>query len=234
MAAGDGGPLAAPFALQVYVWCAGISVTSLLVADFVGAKFFAYPVHVGGWQLQHSVGMLTFPLTFLITDLVNEYFGGRGARRIAYLSFGMGGLAYLALVIAQAMPVAKESPVSQAQFDAVFGPARGIYLASLLAYLAGQLCDILVFRVFKRWTGERLLWLRATGSTIFSQMIDSFVITSIFLWGQGVLSDGSPVTWSFVLATAATGYVLKFLMAIATTPLIYLAHALLRPRLRPV
>jgi uncharacterized integral membrane protein (TIGR00697 family) len=178
--------------------------------------------------------MLTFPLTFLLTDVVNEYFGARGARRIAFLSFAMGALTYLAIVAAQALPVAANSPVSQTDFDRVFGAARGIYLASLVAYLAGQLCDIAVFRLAKRLTGQRLLWLRATGSTVVSQLVDSFVITSLFLWGQGVMSDGTPVTWQLVQEIAWNGYGLKFALALATTPLIYAAHALLRPRLRPI
>jgi uncharacterized integral membrane protein (TIGR00697 family) len=227
------GPRGERLAQDVYLACAGLSVTALLVADFLGPKFFDYG-DVLGWQLRHSAGMLAFPLTFLVTDVVNEYYGAAGARRIALLSFAMGAASWLAIVAAQAMPVAADSPVSQADFERVFGAARSVYVASLIAYLAGQLCDIAVFRAVKRLTGQRLLWLRATGSTVVSQLVDSFVITSLFLWGQGVMSDGTVVTWDMVWRTALTGYGLKFALALATTPLIYLAHALLRPRLRPV
>ena len=228
--AGQGG-----FAQNVYLACAGLSVTALLVADFLGPKFFDFGT-VWGRPLIHSAGMLTFPLTFLLTDVVNEYFGARGARRIALLSFAMGAVSYLAIVAAQALPPAApdQSPVGHEDFDRVFGAARSVYLASLVAYLAGQLCDIAVFRAAKRLTGQRLLWLRATGSTVVSQLVDSFVISSLFLWGQGVMSDGTPVRWEFVWQTAWNGYGLKFALALATTPLIYAAHALLRPRLRPM
>jgi uncharacterized integral membrane protein (TIGR00697 family) len=209
-------------AQRLYLWITGIFVTCLLVADLIGSKLFT--VRVLGYEVSHSVGMLAFPVTFVLTDLLNEYYGKHATRRVVFIGFACAALTFLFLQLGQMIPVASFSPVSQPEFDSVFGNARRMYIASLAAYLVGSLLDIFVFGVLKRVTRGKLLWLRATGSTVVSQLIDSFVVTTIYFASLGTLGDGTPVTAKFIAARAVTGYVLKFVIAIGLTPAIYAGH----------
>ncbi len=233
---------------KVYLWLAAISVTSLLVADFMGVRLFRIPLgfsfHVP-WQdapidaIQHTCGMLTFPITFLLTDLINEYYGKEAARRVVYLGFAMGGLSFLVMNIALSMPY-WDVPfnVPNKSFQDVFANSRVMYVASLAAFLVGNLLDVLMFAWIKRLTGDRLVWLRATGSTIISQFIDSFIVTYLaFSLGRNLFpTDAAAMPMHEVLKTATTGYMLKFVIAIASTPIIYLGRWLLQTKfaMRPV
>lgn len=214
---------------RVYVWLTGVFVASLLVADVVGIKLFRLDFRLG--TVEHTCGMLTFPVTFLLTDLVNEYYGRRGARRLTYIGLGMGAYVFAVLNIAQAMPYLPASyNVSKEHFDAVFGSAKVMYVASLCAFLVGQLCDITIFGFLKRVTAGRMVWLRATGSTVISQAIDSFVVTLLaFKVGREVFPDAGnpPAPLGDILKIAATGYTLKFAVAIGITPLIYLGRSVM-------
>lgn len=215
----------------LYVWLAGAMTAGLLVSDVLGVKVFDVTLFQGGLvegfplldgHLAHTCGMLTFPLTFLITDLVNDYYGRKAARRLTWLALAMGFGAFLCINASLALPrLPADWNVSDPAFEAVFGTARWMYVASLAAYTVGQMFDIWLFAVFKRLTGGRMIWLRATGSTVFSQMFDSLVVSSLYF---GAVQKQPPLT---VLKFAATGYVLKFLLAVAVTPLIYAGHSVI-------
>lgn len=214
-------------AQTVYLWLTALSVAALLIADITGVKLFAF--NVAGLTIKHSCGMLTFPITFLLTDLVNEYYGKKAARRIIWIGFAMGAFVWCVVRATLSMPrwdvpfnVAPES------FEAVFQSSQIMYFASLLAYLTGSMCDIAVFGWLKRLTGGKMVWLRATGSTVISQMLDSLVVTFFGLSvGRMLLGGGNPMPLSEVPSTAATGYMLKFAIAIALTPLIYAGRAVM-------
>ncbi len=221
-------PRAFTGAQKVYLWLAMIFVASLLIADIVGIKLFRIPLPFtlfGFDAIEHTCGMLTFPITFLLTDLVNEYYGPRAARRITWLGLAAALFVFGVINIAQAMPYL-DAPynVRPEQFDAIFGSAKVMYIASLCAYLVGQLSDIAVFGFLKRLTGQRLVWLRATGSTVISQFIDSFIVSYLaFSLGRQIFADQAlpPAPVSAIPGIAITGYTLKFTLAIAITPLIY-------------
>lgn len=216
---------------RLYMWLAGIFVTSLLVADITGSKFFHIHLFtVGGFDfVTHSCGMLSFPITFLLTDLINEYYGKKGARRITYLGLAMAGLAFTLIYAARKMPVAAESPLPDDVFNQVFAMSNRLYIASLTAYLVGQLADIWLFGVIKKLTRGKMVWLRATGSTVVSQAIDSFLVTFILFYGNPK-ADGSVEPFPSILKIAATGYILKFLIAIVLTPAIYAGRRFIRVR----
>jgi len=230
----DAGSLSTP--QKLYLWLASISVTSLLVADFMGVRLFRIPLgfsfHVP-WQdapidaIQHTCGMLTFPITFLLTDLINEYYGKKAARRVVWLGFAMGGLSFLVMNVSLWMPY-WDVPfnVPNKSFEDVFANSRVMYIASLAAFLVGNLLDVRMFAWIKRLTGDRFVWLRATGSTIISQFIDSFIVTWLaFSVGRALFpTDAAAMPFDEVLKTAATGYMLKFVIAIASTPVIYLGR----------
>ncbi len=213
---------------RVYIWLAAVFVASIMIADITGSKFFHFDLFtvtlpfVGSYNfVTHSVGMFSFPITFLLTDLVNEYYGRSGARRLTYIGLAMSGLAFTLIFLARKAPVSDISPIPQPAFDAVFGMSNRLYVASLTAYLAGQMSDIWLFGVFKRLTGNRMIWLRATGSTVFSQMIDSFLVTAILFAATTNPKTHTAYTWHEIMETAATGYILKFVIAIGLTPFIY-------------
>lgn len=216
---------------RVYVVLTAVFVTTLLVADITGSKFFYVPLfEIGSFRfVTHSVGMLAFPVTFLLTDLINEYYGARAARQVTYIGLGCAALSFLLILAARMMPVAPESPIPQETFDRVFGMSNRLYIASLTAYLCGQLADIQVFGLLKRLTGGRHVWLRATGSTILSQALDSLLVTWILFAGNAG-ADGTIPTTPVILRIAATGYVLKFLLALGLTPVIYAGRWILRER----
>lgn len=213
---------------QVYLWLSALFVTALLVANVVGVKLFRFDVGLLGWNIpiEHTVGMISFPLTFLLTDLLNEYYGKRAARRVTYIAFAMGFVAYLIYYLSRIIPIMEGIPgtATREAFENIFGAASLMYLASLGAFLAGSLLDIVLFAAFKRWTGGRLVWLRATGSTVISQLIDSFVITILFFQVAQKLTGSEAASFEFVIRTALTGYILKFVIAIVLTPGIYLGR----------
>ena len=207
----------------------------MLFRSIVGVKLFRIPLPftVFGYDaIEHTCGMITFPVTFLLTDLVNEYYGPRAARQLTYVGFAAATYVFLILNIAQALPYL-DAPynVSPDEFNGIFGSAKIMYVASLSAYLVGQLSDIAIFGMLKRATGERLIWLRATGSTVISQFIDSFIVSYLaFSLGREIFPDpanpAAPI--SAIPAIAVTGYALKFVLAIAVTPLVYLGRRMMK------
>jgi uncharacterized integral membrane protein (TIGR00697 family) len=226
----------------VYLWLTVLFVSSLLVADVLGVKLFRIPLGFSfsvPWQdgsidaIQHTCGMLTFPITFLITDLINEFYGKRAARRVVWIGFAAGGFVFIVMNIALGMPH-WEVPfnIPEKSFEDVFSNSRVMYIASLSAYLVGSFSDIAIFGWLKRITGGRRVWLRATGSTVVSQMIDSFIVTWLaFSVARSVLGGDVPaMPMGEVLKTAATGYLLKFFIALGLTPIIYLGRWLMRER----
>ena len=196
---------------------AGLFITALLVGDIIGGKLFA----VGGTTL--SVGIIPFPITFLLTDLLNEFYGKRTARVVTWVGFGMAVFAFTIITIAVLLPfsdvtrAADWKGVTQPAFDAVFAGSQRILIASMVAYLFAQFADIWVFNKVKTATHGRLLWLRATGSTLVSQLIDTAVIQTL-AW-QGTLDA------STLIGLIASSYGVKVLVAGGLTPVISLGHA---------
>lgn len=197
---------------RLYIWICGVFVSALITGDLIGSKFF----RIGGIDL--SVGMIPFPLTFVLTDVVNEFYGKSGARRLTFVGLGMAVFVFAIVNLAIYLPVSPESPMSQQVFAQAFGWSSRLYVASLTAYVIGQMLDIWVFQVFRRFAHDRFLWLRATGSTVISQLIDTLVVNFVLLSGKKPLS--------FILTVAKNGYVTKLIIAIAVTPLIYLIRKL--------
>lgn len=210
---------------RLYLWLTALFVTCLLLANILGVKLFKFELAIGESRLpiEHTVGMLTFPITFVLTDLLNEYFGQKAARRVTYVGFAMGLLAFVLILVARRFPTLEGIPgtATNAAFENIFGSAALMYLASMVAFLLGSLLDIWLFGFFKRLTGGRAVWLRATGSTVVSQLFDSFVITFVFFVVLQRLTGGEAAPLAFVVKTALTGYVLKFALSVLLTPVIY-------------
>ena len=199
---------------RFFVWLTAFFVAALVTGDFVGGKFFIVAGHT------FSAGIIPFPLTFVLTDIVNEFYGTHGARRLTFVGLGAAVFVWAIITLSLSLPTSPESPIPDGVFRGAFGTSARLYVASLMAYLIGQLLDISIFIVLRRMTGHRLLWLRATGSTVLSQIIDSLSVSFVFLVGTRPLD--------FIVTNAAHNYVGKLLMAVLLTPLIYVGHAVFR------
>lgn len=213
---------------RLFVILNSLFVAFLLLAELTGSKLFQ--VDVSSWPLLPSLGIpvftmtlgvIPFPVTFIITDLLNEYYGRRGVRFTTLIGMISVLLVYGVILIQLAIPAASFSPVSDAAFESVFASSGAIIIASIVAYLIGQMIDIQVFHFLRRRTGGRHIWLRATGSTVVSQLIDSFVVIFI-AFGSPIARQQLP--FDQVVSIASTNFVYKLLVAIAITPAIYLGH----------
>lgn len=234
---------------RLFIILAGFFVANALVAELIGVKIFALEDTLGlaPWNfnlfgevgaLQFSAGVLLWPVVFVMTDLLNEYYGKRGVQLLSYLTVGLILYAfvmlYLAIQLAPAgwwveQSVKRGVPDSQAAFAVTFGQSLFIIVGSVLAFLLAQLTDVLVFRRIRRATGDKWLWLRATGSTFVSQLVDSLVVLYVaFRLGPELLGGYiEPWPWSRLLAVATVQYSFKFTAAIIMTPVIYWVHDLI-------
>jgi uncharacterized integral membrane protein (TIGR00697 family) len=197
----------------VFIILAGIFITNAVTAELIGGKL----VQIGPFVM--SIGILPWPIVFLTTDLINDYFGEKGVKKLSLITAGLIAYSFIILLLAITIPAAKGiSPVSDAQFTAVFGQSMWIIVGSIIAFLISQLIDVTVFWFFKNRTGNKKIWLRATGSTIISQLFDSFIVLGIAFWLPG------KINFETFLTSALTGYTFKLGTAILLTPLIYLGH----------
>ena len=227
---------------QLYLFLSAIFLTNALVAEFAGVKIFSLEKLLGlmpaqlpffGGQkldLNLSVGVVIWPIVFLVSDLINEYFGRNGVRKISFITAGMIAWSFLIVLAGTEVPPAdfwlnlNQTDPTGNPFDinyaytSIFRAGLGIIIGSLAAFLVSQLIDAYAFHYLKALTGSKKLWLRATGSTVISQLIDSFVILFIAFYLLG--------NWSMqqVLQVGLVQYTYKVTLAILLTPLIYLAH----------
>ena len=223
---------------KVFVALTSFFVANALIAECIGGKLFSlervfamdpHPFSLLGEQgltFTLTAGVLLWPLEFIMTDIVNEYFGPRAIRRISYIAIALICYAFFMFYVAIQIPAdtnfwtgsqkADGVPDMQAAFVSIFGQGMWIIAGSVIAFLISQLVDVWIFHRIKKVTGEKHVWLRATGSTIVSQLVDSFIVLFIaFKIGKG---------WSYqrVIAIGLVNYTYKFTMAIVLTPLIYL------------
>ena len=210
---------------RLYIYLCAVFLTALLIGDTIGAKLFVVDIPLGVTKMHAtlSVGVIWFPITFLLTDVINEFYGSRGARFVTFLGFWMALAAFIIIFCARKIQAEPHSPVSQAAFDSVLGNANIIFFASLVAYLVGQFVDITVFQFAKRLTQSRHIWLRSTGSTLISQLVDTVVVTTI--------AFSSKLTPGELRNMVISQYSVKVLAAIGLTPIIYAMHGILHRRL---
>ncbi len=199
----------------VYVVLAGIFITNAVLAEMIGGKL----IDVGPAVM--SIGILPWPVVFVTTDLINEYFGEKGVKKLSIITACLIAYTFIVLFFAMKIPSTGISTVSSEQFNAVFGQSQLIIIGSITAFLVSQLIDVSIFHFFKRKTGERKIWLRSTGSTVISQLFDSFIVLGIAFYLPGIMD-----TKTFFLS-AITGYSVKLAIAVLMTPMIYLGHSLI-------
>jgi len=212
---------------KLFVIGTAIFVTALVVAEATASKFFTafelpFTLTILGQEFNQVVmtaGVIAFPITFIVTDVLNEYYGKTGIRFVTYIGLVMVIFEYGLIQMAMQVPTAEISPVPDAAFNTVFGSTGRVIVGSLTAYVIGPLADISLFHWLRRLTQGRHLWLRATGSTFGSQFIDTFVVLSVAFVGR--------LSFQEIVAITLFNYLYKFIIAIVITPLIYGAHGLM-------
>ncbi len=224
---------------RLFVILAGIFLTNAIIAELIGVKIFSgentlgfQPAHLNilGFTMDFNLtaGAVIWPVVFITSDLINEYFGKPGVKRISYLAAFFIGYSFIVIFLTMKLPPAQWWLDANSQdaegnyfnmdfaFNKILGQGQRIIIGSLAAFLISQLVDVFVFQRLRKITGHRMLWLRATGSTLVSQFIDSFVVLYIAFIG---LFSGEQI-----IAIGITNYIYKFSVAILLTPLIYLGH----------
>lgn len=213
-----------------------------VAAELLGAKLFHFtlfglgPDDLGigqGGEFVATTGILAFPLTFLLTDVIHEYFGKRIVRRFTFLALAVNVALQPVVQVAIRVPARSFTPgvddeTVQSAYRLALGQSWSIVAASMLAFLIGQWLDAQVFTWMRRRTGGKWLWLRSQGSTVISQWVDSVVVICVAFVVLPGWTGGAPMAWSTALGIAATNYVYKFVIAVGTTPFLYLTHALIR------
>ena len=164
---------------KVFILLSGFFITNAVVAELIGSKL----IQVGPFVM--SIGVIPWPVVFIATDIINEYFGKEGVKRLTYVTVGLIIYTFILVYLAMMVHAAPFSPVQDEQFSLVFGQSLWIIVGSILAFMLSQLVDVLAFVFFKNKTSGRMLWLRSTGSTAISQVIDSFVIIGVAFWLPG-------------------------------------------------
>ena len=214
-------------AAKIYLYLAALFITSLVVSNLIFQKFFYwYPFDgkIFGIRLfELSVGILPYPITFLITDLISEIYGKIAANRVVtagiFASFFSMGI----LLIADYVPAMESSPVDNATFTQVFSLSPLAVLASMIAYLLAQFVDIRIYHFWKKLTNGKMLWLRNNFSTFASQFLDTFSVVCL-------LSVFGILPWDLFFGLVLSGFIFKVIVALLDTPLLYLLVWMLKKK----
>jgi uncharacterized integral membrane protein (TIGR00697 family) len=222
---------------KLFVIFTSFFVANALIAECIGNKLFSLERLIGippfsftlfgqkGLSFDLTCGVLLWPLEFVMTDIVNEYYGPKAVRRISYTAVALISYAFVMFYLAIHVPASsfwlgsgqsQGVPDMQDAFANIFGQGMWIIAGSLTAFLVSQIVDVTVFHRIKKMTGEKKVWLRATGSTVISQFVDSFIVLYI------AFKLGRDWSWQRVFAICIVNYIYKFTMAVILTPLIYL------------
>lgn len=231
---------------RLFLVLAGIFITNALIAEFIGVKIFSLEatfgfkpaeIHLFGgvYSFNLTCGVIMWPVVFVMTDIINEYYGVKGVRFLSWLTIILIGFGFLVVFGAiQTAPnewwITSKQPAGienmSTAFNGIYGQGLGIIIASMTAFMLAQLVDVFVFHRIKKLTGEKKIWLRATGSTVISQLIDSFVVLMIafYFYPRLVKGQGQPWPLDQLIAICLLNYIYKFIVAILLTPVIYGVH----------
>lgn len=233
---------------NLFILLGAIFLTNAILAELIGVKIFSLEQTLGwnpvnldifGYVLDFNLtaGVMIWPVVFITTDIINEYFGKAGVRKISFIAVGCISYAFLMIwLVTTLSPAEFWLDVNSTDpdgnyfnmdfaFNKIYTQGLGIIVGSIIAFLIGQILDVIVFQRLRKITGEKMIWLRATGSTLVSQLIDSFVVLTIAFY---ILApEESRWDFSQVISVGSLNYIYKFIVAIALTPLIYLGHFLI-------
>jgi queuosine precursor transporter len=231
---------------KLFLILAGFFIANAMIAEFIGVKIFSLEDTVGikrlelplfgsNFSFHLTAGVLLWPVVFIMTDIINEYYGSKGVKFLSYLTVTL--IAYSFLMFSGAIglkpseyfTIGNNIDNANNAFRGIFGQGLWIIIGSMVAFLIGQVLDVLVFHRIKKATGEKRIWLRATGSTLISQLVDSFVVLFIAFYIGRRIQEGQGDAWTLkqILVTGTGNYIYKFIVAIVLTPVIYLIHGVI-------
>jgi queuosine precursor transporter len=229
----------------LFIVLSGIFLTNAIIAEVIGVKIFSLEALLGSrpanikllgdliLDFNLTAGVLVWPVVFITTDIINEYFGKEAVRKISYLTAVFLVYIFLIIWIATLLPPAEFwleiNKLGEQNaffninysFSRIFSQGLGIIIGSLTAFLLGQIIDASIFHKIRKSTGEKMIWLRATGSTLISQLFDSFVVLFVAFY---VFGGEHQWTIAQVISVGIINYVYKFSVALLLTPVLYVAH----------
>ena len=214
----------------LFIALAGLFVTNAVTAELISNKLIQIPLEGNFFGKKVGpfvtiIGILPWPIVFLLTDLLNEFYGQKAVRRLSWITAGLIAYCFLIVGLSMSIPASEikgSKLATNEAYNLVFGQAQAVIVGSIVAFLVSQILDAYVFDQIKQKTGNRFIWLRSTGSTLLSQLIDSYIVLYIGFVLPGAMS------LSTYFEVAPTNYLLKILIAILLTPLVYLGHYLVR------
>lgn len=231
---------------KLFLILSGFFIANAMIAEFIGVKIFSLEDTVGikrlelplfgsSFSFHLTAGVLLWPVVFIMTDIINEYYGSKGVKFLSYLTVTLITYSFLmfsgaiGLKPSEYFTIGNDIDNANNAFKGIFGQGLWIIIGSMVAFLIGQVLDVLVFHRIKKATGEKRIWLRATGSTLISQLVDSFVVLFIAFYIGRRLQEGQGDAWSLkqILVTGTGNYIYKFIVAIVLTPVIYLIHGVI-------
>ncbi|MFM7730835.1 MAG: queuosine precursor transporter [Flavobacteriales bacterium] len=218
----------------LFIILAGFFITNAVTAELISSKLIDIPLSfgLGDWKLGPFVtivGVLPWPIVFLVTDLINEFYGPKAIKRLSWITSGLIAYCFMIVFIAMSIPAntsISPNTATDAEFNKVFGQGIWVIAGSISAFLVSQMIDATLFSWIKARTGNKYIWLRSTGSTVLSQLFDSYIVLYI-----GFILPGT-LPMSAFWEIAPTNYVLKLIIAIALTPAIYGMHGLVKMYLK--
>jgi uncharacterized integral membrane protein (TIGR00697 family) len=214
----------------LFIALAGLFITNAVTAELISNKLIQIPLswNIFGKQFGPFVtiiGILPWPVVFILTDLMNEFYGQKAVRRLSWITATLIAYCFIIVGISMSIPaheIKGSKLATNEAYNLVFGQAQAVIVGSIAAFLVSQILDAFLFEKIKQRTGNRFIWLRSTGSTMISQLIDSYIVLYIGFVVPGAMS------LSTYFEVAPTNYLLKMLIAVLLTPFIYLGHYLVR------
>ncbi len=210
----------------LFIFLVGLFITNAVTAELISNKLIQIPIDFSIFGNKFGpfttiVGILPWPVVFILTDLMNEFYGQKAVKRVSWITAVLIAYCFIVVGVSLSIPAVEikgSNLATNASYNQVFGQAQMVIVGSIAAFLISQLMDAYLFDWIKKKTGNRYIWLRSTGSTLFSQLVDSYVVLYI-----GFVLPGS-LNFSDYMTIAPTNYILKMLIALSLTPLIYLGH----------
>jgi uncharacterized integral membrane protein (TIGR00697 family) len=214
----------------LFIALAGLFITNAVTAELISNKLIEIPLswNIFGKQFGPFVtiiGILPWPVVFILTDLMNEFYGQKAVRRLSWITATLIAYCFIIVGISMSIPaheIKGSKLATNEAYNLVFGQAQAVIVGSIAAFLVSQILDAFLFEKIKQRTGNRFIWLRSTGSTMISQLIDSYIVLYIGFVVPGAMS------LSTYFEVAPTNYLLKMLIAVLLTPFIYSGHYLVR------
>ena len=204
--------------LQLFIILSSIFIASLVSCNLIFQKFFTIEIwlpFIGNYSFEQSVGLLPYPITFLVTDIISEIYGQRRANQVVASGLIASIFMLLIVTVSDMVQAAVWSPVNNDTFNNVFGLSAAAVFASMLAYLFAQFIDVRLFHFWKKLTDGKHLWLRNNASTIFSQFIDTFSVLFLLCFFEAI-------AWDKFWILFINGFLFKVFFAAFDTPLFYL------------